>query len=102
MTLAERLATLDRICADIPAAHRRVIAIFSHVGARPCPFCGAQAHSYYRAGREPGEDGWATLGCRTDGCRGNIPMAIPPVAKFEQEMARWNRRANHDSTTPVV
>jgi hypothetical protein len=98
MTLQELQKMVDEICHDKPAGFRRVLAIFQHVGAKRCPFCGEKAELYYRRGREIGHDGWATLGCQTDDCRGNTPMGIPPVADFEKEMARWNRRANNSIT----
>jgi len=75
-----------------------VLAIFQHVGAKRCPFCGEEAHLHFSPPREAGHDGWATLGCRTDDCRGNTPMGVPPVADFEKEMARLNRRANNRIT----
>jgi hypothetical protein len=98
MTSQELQKMIDEMCNDKPTEFRRILAIFLNMGAKRCPFCGEKAHLHYSSQRDFGHDGWATLGCHTADCRGNIPMVVPPSKDFEKEIARWNRRSKNSSS----
>lgn len=93
MTYEEIKKRVDEKAPHASEGFRRAMALIIHVPPSPCPFCGGAATLYYHLGRELGHEGFATICCNTENCRGNSPMAVPPVGDIERELARWNRRA---------
>jgi hypothetical protein len=103
----ELLAAVHRLVeehkAKYPPEVNRVVDIFrGRIGsagpAKRCPFCGGLAVIIWGGKRDASTHhfwGAASVGCDVAGCRGAMPFGLPPLADFEKEMERWNRRTKN-------